>query len=89
MEKFFEKYIDTIRIVIGILCVVAFILWGIFGSDKESKPSYEELEEEVDMLQQEIYELEDEIEELEFQIEVLEEENGVYREQLLEYEIRQ
>ena len=87
MEKFFEKYIDTIRIVIGILCVVAFILWGIFGSDKESKPSYEELEQEVDMLQQEVYELEDEIEELEFQIEVLEEENVSYQNQIFEYDL--
>lgn len=51
MEKFFEKHIEPILLAVGILCGVAYILWGIFGSDKESKPSYEELEQEVDMLQ--------------------------------------
>lgn len=87
MKKSFEKHIETILLVIGILCGVAYILWSVFGSDKESKPSYEELEEEVAMLQQEIYELEDEIEELELQIFILEEENVSYREQIFEYDL--
>lgn len=86
MEKFFEKYIDTIGIVIGILCFVAFILWGVFGSDKESKPSYEELEEEVAMLQDEIHWLECDLEDSKDLVDFLEDENIFYQRQLAEYE---